>query len=140
MKTHLTLFILVAVSIFSCTGNSQQSSSNVKEADSSTEPVRALLSVNDFKSQLASSSNAQLVDVRTPEEHSAGHIDGSLNLDIFAEIFDQQLGDLDKNKPLFLYCRSGGRSSDAATKAIEMGFKKVYDLDGGYSAWPKEQQ
>jgi rhodanese-related sulfurtransferase len=46
-------------------------------------------------------------------------------------------GKLDKKKPVAVYCRSGMRSANAANILKEMGFKKIYNLDGGYLAWTK---
>ena len=42
---------------------------------------------------------------------------------------------MDKDKPVYLYCRSGARSQKAARKLIDMGFEKVYDLKGGFMRW-----
>ena len=78
----------------------------------------------------------QLIDVRTPEEFSAGHIDGAINIDFYDKSFAEDIAALSKNKPVIFYCKSGGRSKKAAYHAIEeVGFKEVYDLKGGYNAW-----
>jgi rhodanese-related sulfurtransferase len=42
---------------------------------------------------------------------------------------------LDKEIPIYLYCRSGGRSNKAARQLISLGFKEIYDLQGGYLGW-----
>ena len=42
---------------------------------------------------------------------------------------------LDKNKPVYMYCRTGSRSRTAARKLLAMGFEKVFDLKGGYMHW-----
>jgi thioredoxin 1 len=81
------------------------------------------------------STNAILVDVRTPEEYKEGHLQNALNIDWLGDGFEQSAAKLDKTKPVYVYCRSGKRSSDAAEKMKELGFEKVYELDGGISAW-----
>lgn len=87
-----------------------------------------------FKGELKA-QDAQLVDVRTPEEFAQGHLQGAVNMDFYAGDFQNQLKTLDPEKPVLVYCRSGGRSGNAATMLGEMGFKKVVDLQGGITAW-----
>lgn len=85
-------------------------------------------------------SGIQLIDVRTPEEFAEYHIEGAKNIDIFSEDFDEQIQQLDKNEPVYVYCRSGKRSNDAAQKMQKMGFQKIYDLQGGILEWEKMMQ
>ena len=80
--------------------------------------------------------NIQLVDVRTPREFKAGHINKAINIDLFQPSnFKLAFEKLNKNKPVYLYCRSGSRSKKAAQKVLDMGFEKVYDLKGGFMHW-----
>jgi len=80
--------------------------------------------------------NVVLIDVRTPEEFAQGAIKGAVNIDYFNQkVFIKQISTLDKNKPVYLYCRSGNRSMKAARQLESLGFDKVYDLAGGYMAW-----
>ncbi len=81
--------------------------------------------------------NVQLVDVRTPQEWSTGHIDGALHIDWFSDDFKSRVAKLDKESPVRLYCAAGGRSEEAREMLRGMGFKNVLDLDGGMSAWKK---
>lgn len=93
--------------------------------------------VAEFKSTLEKTNNAQLIDVRTTEEYAGGHIDNAKNIDWNGNDFDTQVASLDKTKPVFVYCLSGGRSKKAAAKLNELGFKEVIELNGGYLAWEK---
>lgn len=78
----------------------------------------------------------QLVDVRTSNEYHAGHIRDAINIDYFrATDFKKSFEKLDKDKPVYLYCRSGARSRKAARRLVDMGFSKIYDLKGGYLRW-----
>lgn len=82
-----------------------------------------------------SNSDAQLLDVRTAQEYAQEHIAGAKNIDIFSEDFDQQLETLDKSKPVYVYCRSGRRSSNAMARMKSAGFTEIHNLKGGIMAW-----
>ncbi|WP_458629106.1 rhodanese-like domain-containing protein [Winogradskyella sp. PC D3.3] len=77
----------------------------------------------------------QLIDVRTPKEYDGGFIANAQNIDFMSPTFDDDITKLDKNKPVILYCKSGGRSAKCAKKMKDAGFKKIYDLQGGISKW-----
>jgi len=94
-----------------------------------------LLSYIDFKNKIEL-SDVRLIDVRTPMEFSQGNINGSVNVDFNnEEEFLNYFNELDKTKPVFLYCRSGNRSRKSADKLINLGFSKIYDLEGGFIEW-----
>jgi rhodanese-related sulfurtransferase len=80
-------------------------------------------------------SEAQIIDVRTPEEFNSKHLDNAVNIDISNNNFDAEIAKLDKSKPVFVYCLSGGRSKTAADKMQKIGFKEIYELDGGMLKW-----
>lgn len=96
------------------------------------------LDINSFEQQMKqykSKTDFQLVDVRTPEEYAANHLQGALNIDYNGDEFEQMIQSLDKNKPVLVYCLSGGRSGNAAKALESKGFKEIYDMKGGMSAW-----
>lgn len=76
-----------------------------------------------------------VVDVRTREEFTEGHLKGAQNLDILEPDFEARLGKLDKTKPVLVHCQAGGRSTRSLTVFEKLGFKEVYHLDGGYGGW-----
>lgn len=80
----------------------------------------------------------QLIDVRTPMEVSDGTIQGAENMNCLDSDFMEKVATLDKNKPVYLYCKSGGRSARSAKQLADAGFTKVYDLQGGITAWKAE--
>lgn len=85
------------------------------------------------------SKDIQLVDVRTPEEYKRGSIAGAILINFYDENFIEQMeAKLDKDKPVYVYCAVGGRSSQATKQLYKKGFKKVFDLQGGYNAWKKK--
>jgi rhodanese-related sulfurtransferase len=99
--------------------------------------INKVVSAAEFK-ELLSAEGAQVIDVRTPGEVAQGAIEGATNFDFYEqEEFKDKLADLDKEKPVLVYCKSGGRSGKTASMLKEMGFKEVYDLEGGYSNWSK---
>jgi rhodanese-related sulfurtransferase len=76
---------------------------------------------------------ARLVDVRTPAEHKAGHIDGSINVPV--QELARRVSELgDKSKPVVVYCASGVRSASAAGILRRAGFTEVHDL-GSIARW-----
>ena len=79
-----------------------------------------------------------LIDLRTPKEYKDGHILGSVNIDYFADGFDREIDKLDKNKTVYIYCASGGRSGLTMKLMKEKGFMKVYHLPVGYDGWSEE--
>jgi rhodanese-related sulfurtransferase len=82
--------------------------------------------------------NVQLVDVRTPEEYSTGFIANAQNIDYFSPTFDEDIKKLDKEKPVIVYCKSGGRSAKCSEKLLKAGFVKIYNLEGGITEWKHE--
>lgn len=81
--------------------------------------------------------DVQLIDVRTPQEFAAGSIGQAINLNINDANFSELILDLDKEKPVYLFCKKGGRSNRAAQIFKENGFTKIYDYSGGYDDWVK---
>ncbi|MFC3417297.1 rhodanese-like domain-containing protein [Algoriphagus hitonicola] len=97
-----------------------------------------VVSVEKFDKMISKKKNV-LLDIRTPEEIADGQIKGALNIDFLDENFAQNIEQLDKSKTYLLYCRTGKRTAKAGAAMKAAGFKKVYMLDGGLTAW-KEQQ
>ncbi len=97
--------------------------------------VNTTLPVEEYEKKMAELPDEQLVDVRTTEEFNAGHLKDARNINIEAKDFNEQIASLKKTRPVFVYCKSGGRSSRAADKLKELGFKQVYNMDGGMMKW-----
>ena len=78
-----------------------------------------------------------LVDVRTPEEHQAGSIEGTdINLNVRSTTFFADYKQLPKDKTIALYCKSGGRSKQVAGVLAGNGYR-VIELNTGYDGWIK---
>jgi len=77
-----------------------------------------------------------LLDIRTPKELAeSGIIPGALHYDFYEDDFRSRVEKLDKDVPVMVYCRSGGRSGNARNLFGELGFKEVYDLGDGILGW-----
>ncbi len=79
--------------------------------------------------------NRVLLDVRTPKEYDAEHIQGSQMIDVQSDDFKNQVAKLDKNAPHIVFCRSGKRSAKAANIMEEMGFTNVKHMKDGIEGW-----
>lgn len=80
----------------------------------------------------------QLIDVRTLEEFNEGHLSNAKNICVTDDDFNEKVAKLDRNEPVYLYCRSGVRSARAGEILREMGFTEIYDMDGGILKWEEE--
>lgn len=78
---------------------------------------------------------AQVMDVRTANEHAAGHIAGAAHVPL--ERLDQDAGELDSSRPVVVYCRGGNRSEMAAEALRNSGWD-AHSIDGGLVAWHDE--
>jgi len=119
MKKIILLF-LFALLAFSC---QSQKDSRIKVVPES-----------EFKAVIAR-EDVQLIDVRTPQEYDDGFIKGAKNINVNDDDFETEIQNLDKSKPVYIYCRSGARSQTAAKKMVEFGFTQIVDLQGGYMNW-----
>ncbi|MEO6611462.1 MAG: thioredoxin domain-containing protein [Chitinophagaceae bacterium] len=82
--------------------------------------------------------SVQVLDVRTSGEYYSGHIKNALQADwTKREQFNDRIQYVDKDKPVYIYCLVGGRSSAAAEWMRQNGFKNVIELEGGINAWKK---
>jgi phage shock protein E len=112
--------------------------STKENTNTSQDAVNESLAPQAFKAKIEETPDGVVLDVRTPEEVAQGVIAGAKVIDFKGSDFEQQIESLDKSKPYFVYCASGGRSGKAATMMNEKGFEKVFSLEGGTTAW-KEQ-
>ena len=124
MKFNPKILAIISFIILSCNG---QTTKDNKTID-----------VKTFAEKMEATPNPQILDVRTPEEFSGSHIDNAANVDWLGDSFVAGAEKLDKTKPVFVYCKSGGRSKNAASKLQELGFTTIYELQGGILKWDAE--
>jgi len=129
MKFNFFISLLL-YSLFSCV------SSN--DFDTKAIPVNVLDVENHQMIKLLDDNPGVLLDIRTPEELSKGFLTNASFINFYDESFLQKASWIKKNQPIYVYCHAGGRSSKAAEMLIDLGFKEVYNLIGGYSKWVED--
>ncbi len=119
-------FLLILISIASITAYSQTANTTVVTN----------LSAEDFKKLSSADKNGVIIDLRTSDEiTNKGFIKGSIQLDWLAKDNETQVEKLDKNKTYYIYCAAGGRSGDCAEFMEKHKFKRVFNLEKGFSGW-----
>lgn len=114
------LYLAIAILLISCSNTNSQIIENLDASK-----FEALIKMQD----------GIILDVRTSEEFCSGHISEATNLDYYKDDFKEKLNIMRKDVPIYVYCRSGGRSTKAAGYMKNLGFSKVYNLNGGIGAW-----
>lgn len=121
MRIKRLLVLLFSITLIGCISKKEQ---------------KQLLSPTEFNQK---KENHLLIDVRTPMEFEESHLKNAINIDYFDKQFYEKVKNFDKNKPIFIYCRTGRKSGEISEKLIKKGFTKVYDLDGGIISWKEEK-
>jgi rhodanese-related sulfurtransferase len=128
------LLLFTSIVNAGCDSNKQSN----KVSDNSINQIKQgevlVLTPAEFKEK---SINQTIIDIRTPYEFKQGFIKGAVNINYYDRKFLEDFVNYDKNEPLFLYCRSGSRTSSASKKLTKAGFLKVYDLRGGIMNWAR---
>lgn len=111
-------------------------SAGTVNAQTANTKVVTNLSAERFKGASAGDKSAMIIDLRTTDEiKSKGYIKGSTQLDFLAKDAEKQIDKLDKNKTYYIYCAGGGRSAECAEYMEKHGFKRVFNLEQGFSEW-----
>ncbi|OXG08873.1 thioredoxin [Flavobacterium araucananum] len=124
MKFSKIVFLLLSIALFSCNEKKEGSIESIAPKE--------------FAEKIKTTENPQILDVRTPDEFESEHIENAQNVNWNSDNFVAKAASYDKTKPVYVYCLSGGRSQKAAAKLNELGFKTVYNLDGGILKWNEE--
>lgn len=124
-KFSVSLALLMMLGVYGCQSQSKK-----------VEHVNA----DAFESKMNTSKDYILLDVRTAPEFNQAHLPGAQLIDYYQKNFKQELTKLDKNKPVFVYCTVGSRSSSAASILLDMGFTEVYNLQGGIYHWAESKK
>lgn len=91
----------------------------------------------EFVRNRAKDAKVIFLDIRTIREHQAGAIPSSQHLDFYDAGFVEKVKVLDQSKTYLIYCASGNRSKSALRIMHELGFKEIYEYDGGYSHYAR---
>ena len=135
MKKLNQWFLIGVVALFSgCEKPSSEEIAGSKEGNAVVE----LILPADASAMLKERPEAVVLDIRTPDEFSKGHIAGAINVDYKGDGFDAEIAKLDKAVPYIMHCASGGRSGKSLSKFKSLGFEKIYHLEAGFSGWEAE--
>lgn len=126
----LFVFMVVGITIASC--QQKSGTANNTTADNGGE-----VAVEKFESLLQATPNAYVIDVRTPGEYAEGYLKNAVNIDVNSSSFETEIQKLDTAKTVFVYCLAGSRSASAARYMRQLGFKTVYEMQGGILKWKK---
>jgi len=103
--------------------------------NSQSQNISTNIPATTFAEKISQLPSAPIVDVRTPEEFSKGHLLNARNIDWNGMHFQAEISKLDKSEPVFVYCQSGGRSAAAVNQMRSEGFREIYELQGGIMKW-----
>lgn len=134
-KTLRLLLPLLVVTTVTYSCSSQGSQQPQSQTGDCSNVKSEKLNVDQFNQGLADAKDIILLDVRTADEFNAGHLDGAINIDFYSPNVKDEFSKLDKDKTVYIYCRSGGRSGKSAAILKDLCFKDVKDMEGGYMAW-----
>jgi rhodanese-related sulfurtransferase len=149
MRKSIVILVFTTLLFSACQDTKQNNNTqNETETKSGGEEVKSeqpkviseILSPEKFIEKFKSIPGAQMVDVRTTEEVAKGKVENALNIDIYSKKFDEEISKLDKSKAIFVYCKGGTRSAEAANKCKELGFKEIYDMEGGWDKYSSEKK
>jgi rhodanese-related sulfurtransferase len=91
----------------------------------------------DFLTIIRFKENVILLDVRLPFEYRRERIENSVNMPL-ARSFKDKADKLDREALILVYCTTDVRSKRAAERLYELGFRKIYNLEGGIDAWKRK--
>lgn len=135
--TYKILILAAGLSLSACQQPAESQSSESAVNSQNTEDQRgeyADISSDEAKTMI-DADRVVVLDVRTPGEYEEGHIADAELININDSEFEEKLSKLPKGEAYLVYCHSGNRSSRAMEKMQKMGFKKVYNLEGGITGW-----
>ncbi|MGF1534510.1 MAG: rhodanese-like domain-containing protein [Bernardetiaceae bacterium] len=130
MQTKLLFLLSLLGLLLACNPQKQH-----QNADN--EPI-AVIDPQKFDDLMKVAPDVQLLDVRTPQEFAVGHLPKAINNNIASPSFVDQAQKLDKNRPVFVYCKTGVRSHQAARELEKLGFREIYDMAGGLVVWQQK--
>ena len=137
-RQALGILVLVASAGLLATACAGPVASNPQEEGGEAVPSYGLISVEEGRALIEERLGEKglvLLDIRTDGEIEAGHISGTESLDFYAPSFRDELAQLDREKAYLIYCRTGNRTGQTFRIMEELGFEKVYDMDGGITEW-----
>lgn len=136
-KKSALLMIIALISLFAMRSQCAYADELNSDAQNVAQPVKAINAgqAHELIEEKKGSPDLIILDVRTEEEYSDGHIANSTNINYKSDSFKDAIGRLDKSKTYIVYCRSGRRSTEAVKIMEVMGFMDIYNMKGGIVGW-----
>lgn len=140
LQIALPLSFAISLALTGCAGDSKAKADDAAEQTvqrgNTLDPsgIRDV-SVAQAETLIAGAEGLVILDVRTPEEFDADHVEGAINVDFRDEEFASALAKLDRDTPYLLYCRSGNRSGQALDLMQTQGFQNVAHMNEGFIGW-----
>ena len=127
----MTIFFIFMVSVFGFSSFQTALQQKVDSASSASGEIKQI-TVSEAK-QAVDANDVQFIDVRTPGEYTGGRAPKASNFPLDA--LEKDLSKLDKNKPVYVICQTGKRSQKGSEILQKAGFRDIYNIKGGTSAW-----
>ena len=129
----MTILFTLILSIFTVSGCQTASTETASNAQgNAAQSEIKQISVEQAKNA-AGAKVTQFIDVRTSEEYTGGHAVKAVHFPLDA--LEKDLAKLDKDQPVYVICQTGRRSQKGAEILQKAGFKNIYNITGGTSAW-----
>ena len=122
-KIILILITTLSLFAYACHSQTAPSEAQIKTIDAT-----------EFK-RLVEAGNGIILDVRTPEEVASGYIGNASTINLYDDDFEGKINLIPKDKEIYVYCKAGGRSVQAAEILRQNGFNRVFNLDNGLVEW-----
>ena len=130
MKLKALLILLTLLMLAGCAASADKNNATIK----TTDPTYKQVSMSEAAEIMKSESDYIILDVRRSDEFAEGHIPGAVNV-ANEDILDVEPSELpDKSQTIYVYCRSGNRSRQAAAKLAKMGYTNIIEF-GGIIDW-----
>ena len=137
-KSYIIFTILILASLAVYAGTTQlqpKTGQNPSSAITNGEETIRNISAEEAKQILENDKDVIVLDVRTPEEFSNGHIKNAINIDFYAPEFKGNIAKLSPDKTYILHCRSGARSSKALNTLKDAGISNILHMNHGFNEW-----
>lgn len=137
----LTLSLTLSTLLIGCGPSGETQSTQEMSPAPSTEVQTNIRNVSAIEAAALLSENeaVQVLDIRTPAEFAAGHIDGAMMVDFKSSNFKTELAKLDRSTPYIVHCRSGGRSGKSLAAFKALGFENIIHMNKGMNDWMNSQ-
>ncbi len=135
MKRALVTLVVAGALLTGCAQSQSPAPAPTGQAPATQQQKAPMVNLTaaDLLAQVKAGGKPFIVDVRTPEEFAAGHIDGAKNIDL--QTIEKGIKAVPKEQEIVLICRSGNRSAQAYEILAQLGYTKLKNVTGGMQAW-----